>query len=95
MSEDQSAVLAFLSDPATHGGETPEHVETHGAHVFLAGDRALKIKRAVAYDYMDFSTLKQRRKMLEYAFPQATFAYACNAKESGDNVRQERHALQA
>ncbi|OWU72264.1 bifunctional aminoglycoside phosphotransferase/ATP-binding protein [Marinibacterium profundimaris] len=65
MSEDQSAVLAFLSDPATHGGETPEHVETHGAHVFLAGDRALKIKRAVAYDYMDFSTLKQRRKMLE------------------------------
>ena len=64
MPDDQSEILAFLSDAATHGGAAPEHVETHGAHVFLAGDSALKIKRAVAYDYMDFSRLDTREAML-------------------------------
>jgi uncharacterized protein len=65
MADDQSDVLRFLSDPATHGGLVPEHIETHGAHVFLAGDEALKIKRAVRYDYMDFSTLPLREEMLK------------------------------
>lgn len=41
-----------------------EHVETHGAHVFLAGDRALKIKRAVRFPYMDFSSLARRRAVI-------------------------------
>ena len=62
--DDQRAALDWLSDPASHGGAEPEHVETHGAHVFLAGDHAYKIKRAVAYDYMDFSTLEIRERML-------------------------------
>ena len=64
MAQDQSAVIDWLMDPATHGGDRPRHVETHGAHVVLAGDKAYKIKRAVKYDYMDFSTLRQRRDML-------------------------------
>ena len=33
---------------------------THGAYVFLAGDRAYKLKRDVKYSYMDFSTQAQR-----------------------------------
>jgi hypothetical protein len=60
---DQSAVLRLLGDPATYGdGSGPvERIDTHGAIVFLAGERAYKVKRAVAYPYMDFSTLEKRR----------------------------------
>lgn len=61
----QADVLAFLRDPATHGGIRPEEVRTHSAFVFLAGDRAVKLKRAVRYDYLDFSTPEQRRTVLE------------------------------
>jgi aminoglycoside phosphotransferase family enzyme/predicted kinase len=60
-------VIAFLADPRTHGGYVVkvDRLETHGAHVFLAGERAYKIKRAVKYPFMDFSTLKKRRKACE------------------------------
>ncbi len=64
---DQSEVAAFLADPSTHGAaSTPvERIDTHGAMVFLAGERAYKIKRAVRYPYMDFSTLALRRRACE------------------------------
>ncbi|HEX9790943.1 MAG TPA: AAA family ATPase [Kiloniellales bacterium] len=60
----QSAVAAFLADPATYGlaGVRVERIDTHGAMVFLAGERAYKIKRAVRFPYMDFSTLELRRR---------------------------------
>lgn len=61
--EDQSEVFAYLASPATHGlaeGEV-ERIDTHAAVVFLAGDRVYKIKRAVKYPYLDFSTLARRR----------------------------------
>ncbi len=35
-------------------------ITTHGAVVFLAGNRAYKMKRAVRYPYMDFATLAPR-----------------------------------
>ncbi|MGE0716558.1 MAG: AAA family ATPase [Alphaproteobacteria bacterium] len=54
-------MVAFLSDPASHGGHPVVRVETHGAIVFLAGDRAWKLKRAVRFPYMDFSTPELRR----------------------------------
>jgi len=57
----QSEVLAFLANPATHGGAPVRRIDTHSAAVFLAGDRAFKVKRAVRYSYLDFSTLAQRR----------------------------------
>ncbi|MGE0593096.1 MAG: AAA family ATPase [Vicinamibacterales bacterium] len=63
--DDQHEAIAWLSDPATHGGEPVERVTTHAAMVFLAGDRALKMKRAVRYDFMDFSTLDRRRVACE------------------------------
>ena len=63
--EMQDDVIAFLSSTDTHpGGEPVEVVQTHGAFIFLAGDVALKIKRAVCYDYMDLSTLELREKMI-------------------------------
>ncbi|MBI1208305.1 MAG: AAA family ATPase [Azospirillum sp.] len=58
---EQSAVIAFLADPASHGGQPVATLTTHGAMVFLAGDRAFKLKRAVRFPYMDFSTLECRR----------------------------------
>ncbi|WP_029008132.1 AAA family ATPase [Azospirillum halopraeferens] len=61
----QDAVIAFLEDPGTHGGQPVERIDTHGAIVFLAGDRALKLKRAVRFPYMDFSTRERRRAACE------------------------------
>ncbi len=58
---DQSEVAAFLEDPASHGGRPVERIDTHAAMVFLAGERAYKVKRAVKYAYMDFSTLERRK----------------------------------
>src|SRR5262245_11823135 len=60
---DQAEVIAFLSDPASYTPqpERVERFETHGALVFLAGDDAWKIKRAVRFPYMDFSTLARRK----------------------------------
>jgi hypothetical protein len=58
---DQSEVVTFLQDPATHGGQPVERFDTHGAMVFLAGSRAYKVKRAVKFPYMDFSTLANRK----------------------------------
>ena len=61
----QSEVIAFLRDPASYPdaiGEV-ECIETHSAMVFLAGPWAFKIKRAVRFDYLDFSTLERRHTM--------------------------------
>ena len=63
--EDQSEVIAFLSTPSTHGGENVERVETHTAIVFLVGSHAYKLKRAVRFDYVDFSTLARRQECCE------------------------------
>jgi len=58
MMDDQQAVIAFLSEPSSYGPgvERVEIIETHVSLVFLAGDRAYKLKRAVKYPYLDFST---------------------------------------
>lgn len=61
---DQAEAITYFLDPEQHGGAEVTHVQTHGAHVFLADEMAYKIKRAVAYDYMDFSTLERRHAML-------------------------------
>jgi len=58
----QDEVLAFLADPATHGGAPVTRIDTHAAAVFLAGERALKIKRAVRFPFLDYSTLERRRE---------------------------------
>ena len=59
--ESQEAVLRFLGDPATHGGGKVRRIDTHAAAVFLAGTRALKVKRAVRFPFLDYSTLAQRK----------------------------------
>ncbi len=60
---DQSEVLGFLGKPSTYGIEgRVKRIDTHGAAVFLAGQDAYKIKRAVRFPFMDFSTLDKRAR---------------------------------
>jgi aminoglycoside phosphotransferase family enzyme/predicted kinase len=58
----QDAVFDFLANPATHGGQAVKRITTHAAVVFLAGERALKIKRAVRFPFLDYSTLERRKQ---------------------------------
>lgn len=62
---EQRETVAFLSDPQTHGGAKAETITTHASIVFLVGDRVLKLKRAVKYSYLDFSTAELRRQSCE------------------------------
>jgi len=68
VTEDQSAVLALLTRPGTYGlpaGEAVQRIDTHTSHIFLAGSRAYKMKRAVRYPYLDYGTLDRRRWAVE------------------------------
>jgi aminoglycoside phosphotransferase family enzyme/predicted kinase len=67
MPDDQRDVIAFLSDPSSYGAgvDRVEVIETHASLVFLARDRAYKLKRAVKYPYLDFSTAARRRQACE------------------------------
>src|SRR4051812_5630443 len=61
----QEEVFALLSDPATHGGAEVMRIDTHAASVFLAGERAYKVKRAVRFPFLDYSTLAKRKAACE------------------------------
>ena len=61
---DQSDVIRYLSSPDAHGGGV-ERIDTHASVLFLAGQRAWKLKRAIRYDYLDYSTVERRRSMCE------------------------------
>src|SRR6516165_5926001 len=63
--ENQEEVFGFLADPATHGGHKVQRIDTHAASVFLAGDRAIKVKRAVRFPFLDYSTLEKRKQACE------------------------------
>lgn len=64
--ECQAGSVAFLeSEGALCAGERARRIDTHAAHIFLAGDRACKLKRAVNLGYLDFSTVERRRAALE------------------------------
>src|SRR6266436_804506 len=67
MPDDQRDVIDFLSTPSSYGAavERVDIIETHASLVFLAGDRAHKLKRAVKYSYLDFSTAEWRRVACE------------------------------
>jgi len=57
----QQPVFNFLAtrEPGT------TRIDTHAASVFLSGDRALKVKRAVRFLFLDFSTLEKRKAACE------------------------------
>lgn len=59
----QDWIFAALTDPAVHPGV--RRIDTHAASVFLDGERALKIKRAVRFPFLDYSTLAKRKAACE------------------------------
>jgi aminoglycoside phosphotransferase family enzyme/predicted kinase len=64
--DDQCEVFAFMAssaahDPAALAGAPIVRIDTHSAAVFLAGDRVYKVKRALRYPFLDFSTLEKRK----------------------------------
>ncbi len=58
--EDQEATHRFLRQALGEGPEAVQCIETHISVIFLAGDRAYKMKRAVRLPYADFSTPDMR-----------------------------------
>jgi aminoglycoside phosphotransferase family enzyme/predicted kinase len=63
----QDALIAFLSEGRSFGmpGAAVERITTHAAIVFLVGARAYKMKRAVRYSFLDFTTFDRRKSALE------------------------------
>ena len=51
--------LAELLEPPV------EHIETHAAIILLSGERAYKLKKPVAFSFLDFRELEARRAALE------------------------------
>ncbi|MGL3108160.1 AAA family ATPase [Bradyrhizobium sp. BR 1432] len=58
--EAQDRIFQFLT-----GRPGVRRIDTHAASVFLDGDRALKIKRAVQFPFLDYSTLDKRKAACE------------------------------
>ncbi|MEM6734174.1 MAG: hypothetical protein AAF658_21605, partial [Myxococcota bacterium] len=60
MLKENEELNRFLEAPETYGVDAVKRIDTHASHVFLAGERAYKLKRPVKYPFMDFSTLEKR-----------------------------------
>ena len=63
----QEEVFRFLANPVTYGqvggaSDAVRRIDTHAASVFLASNRALKVKRAVEFPFLDYSTLAKRKE---------------------------------
>jgi len=63
--ESQDEVFALMRDRATHGGQPVRQIDTHAAAVFLSGERAYKIKRAVKFPFLDYSSAGKRKAACE------------------------------
>jgi aminoglycoside phosphotransferase family enzyme/predicted kinase len=63
----QQAIVQLLSQPESypHEAAAVSRIETHAAIVFLAGELAYKLKRAIKLPYLDFSTVEKRRIALQ------------------------------
>ncbi|WP_081688548.1 AAA family ATPase [Inquilinus limosus] len=61
----QQEVIAFLSQPEAYGVAFVQRVETHASIVFLAGGHAYKLKKAVRFSYLDYSSPELRRAACE------------------------------
>lgn len=67
---DQSETIEFLSRGSSYGrpGETPQRVDTHASIVFLIGDRVYKLKRAVRFSFLDYSSVAARDRFCHAEF---------------------------
>jgi aminoglycoside phosphotransferase family enzyme len=58
--ESQSAVIAYLEKALRRGADPVSIIHTHISIIFLSGDRAYKMKRAVTLPYVDLSSVEAR-----------------------------------
>ena len=67
MVDDQEETIAFLARPESYGPGVAEvaRIDTHASAVFLAGQRVYKLKRAVRFSYLDYSSPELRRRACE------------------------------
>lgn len=67
MDENQEETIAYLTRPDSYGAgiDAVERIDTHASVLFLAGPRAYKLKRAVRFSYLDYSTPALRRTACE------------------------------
>src|SRR5829696_8187223 len=63
--ESQEPVFELLADSATHDGGSIKRVDTNAAVVFLGRERVLKVKRAVRFPFLDFSSVEKRKAACE------------------------------
>jgi len=65
--DSQRDTFAFLARPDSHGPGVSrvDQVHTHISAIFLGGDRALKLKRAVTLPFVDFAPPEARRRACE------------------------------
>ncbi|OPY97941.1 DNA-binding protein [Bradyrhizobium sacchari] len=63
MTDETAAQERIFAALCAHPGVT--RIDTHAASVFLDGTRALKIKRAVRFPFLDYSTLEKRKTACE------------------------------
>ncbi|WMT73445.1 AAA family ATPase [Bradyrhizobium sp. Ash2021] len=61
----QRRVLDFLDGSRFGTAKGGKRIDTHASVVFLDHDSVLKIKRAVRLSFLDYSTLKKRRRACE------------------------------
>jgi uncharacterized protein len=63
----QKSLIAAMMEPAFYPKPPDEvtHKETHISHLFFAGDLVYKVKKAVRYSFLDYSTLAARRHYLQ------------------------------
>jgi len=63
----QNGLVSAMMQPAFYPrpAEQVIHKETHISHVFLVGDLVYKIKKALRYSFLDYSTLSRRRHFLQ------------------------------
>ena len=82
-----------MASPEAYGsGDFPvDRIETHASVVFLAGTVAYKIKRAVKYPFLDFSTLEKRhRALVNELAHQPTYRTSALSRCDPDNCRRKR-----
>lgn len=59
----QESLVAAMKAPGFYPKPPPQvtHKETHISHLFFAGELVYKVKKAVRYSFLDYSTLARRR----------------------------------
>ena len=60
-------IAAFLARPESYGARDAvvDRLDTHASLIFLVGARAFKMKRAIKFSYLDYSTLALRKQNCE------------------------------